>query len=78
MQLVESPKNVWMTAYSLAEVRRYRRAYPYGWQVANTTLDNLFRKFKIPWDDEDEEKVAGRAREHVRGPVVLDDVDASP
>ena len=29
-RLVESPKNVWMTAYSLTEVRRYRRAYPYG------------------------------------------------
>ena len=57
-RLVESPKNVWMTAYSLTEVRRYRRAYPYGWQVAGTTLDNLFRLFKVPWDDEDEEKVA--------------------
>ena len=57
-QLVDSPKNVWMTAYSLAEVRRYRRVYPYGWQVCGTTLDNLFRKYKIPWSDEDEEKVA--------------------
>ena len=62
-RLVESPKNVWMTAYSLTEVRRYRRAYPYGWQVAGTTLDNLFRLFKVPWDDEDEEKVAAG---HVR------------
>ena len=62
-KLVESPKNVWMMAYSLAEVRRYRRAYPYGWQVAGTTLDNLFRLYKVPWDDEDEEKVAAG---HVR------------
>ena len=57
-QLIENPKNVWMMAYSLPEVRRYRRVYPYGWQVAGTTLDNLFRKFKVPWDDEDEEKIA--------------------
>ena len=62
-KLVESPKNVWMMAYSLAEVRRYRRVYPYGWQVAGTTLDNLFRKYEVPWDDEDEEKVAAG---HVR------------
>ena len=72
-RLIESPRNVWMTAHLPEEVRRFRESYPYGWQVAGTTLSNLFR--------EDEEKVsAGHTRtltrsedsfwrEWLRGPV---------
>ena len=46
-----------MTAHLPEEVRRFREKYPYGWQVAGTTLSNLFREHRVPWDDEDEEKV---------------------
>ena len=56
-RLIESPRNVWMTAHLPEEVRRFREKYPYGWQVAGTTLSNLFREHCVPWDDEDEEKV---------------------
>ena len=56
-RLIESPRNVWMTAHLPDEVRRFREKYPYGWQVAGTTLSNLFREHRVPWDDEDEEKV---------------------
>ena len=56
-RLIESPRNVWMTAHLPEEVRRFREKYPYGWQVAGTTLSNLFREHRVPWDDEDEEKV---------------------
>ena len=55
---VSCPRSVWSVSFCLHEVRRFRQAYPYGWQVANTTLDNLFREHGVPWDDEDEEKVA--------------------
>ena len=80
-RLVESPRNVWMTAHLPEEVRRFRQSYPYGWQVAGTTLSNLFREHGIDWTDEDEEKVsAGYTRtltrsddsfwrEWLRGPV---------
>ena len=80
-RLIESPRNVWMTAHLPEEVRRFREKYPYGWQVAGTTLSNLFRELGIDWDDEDEEKVsAGHTRtltrsadsfwrEWLRGPV---------
>ena len=57
-RLVQCPRSVWSVSFCLHEVRRFRQAYPYGWQVANTTLDNLFREHGGPWDDEDEEKVA--------------------
>ena len=60
-RLIESPRNVWMTAHLPEEVRRFRESYPYGWQVAGTTLANLFREHGIDWDDEDEEKVSARA-----------------
>ena len=62
-RLVESSHSVWSVSYCPSEVRRYRQCYPYGWQVADTTIDNLFRKHGVPWDDEDEEKVAAG---HVR------------
>mgnify|MGYP004191434219 CR=1 FL=1 len=57
-RLMQCPRSVWSVSFCLHEVRRFRQAYPYGWQVANTTLDNLFREHGVPWDDEDEEKVA--------------------
>jgi hypothetical protein len=39
-----------------SEVRHYQQTCPYGWTVAGTTVENLFRKYKIDWDSEDEEK----------------------
>ena len=57
-RLVQCPRSVWSVSYCLHEVRRFRASYPYGWQVAGTTLSNLFREHGVPWDDEDEEKVA--------------------
>ena len=61
-RLVVCSHSVWSVSYCPAEVRRYRQCYPYGWQVADTTLDNLFREHKVPWDDEDEEKNASREK----------------
>ena len=57
-RLMRSPRSVWSVSFCLREVRRFRQKYPYGWQVANTTLTNLFREHGVPWDDEDEEKAA--------------------
>ena len=70
-RLMQSPRSVWSVSFCLREVRRFRQAYPYGWQVAGTTLDNLFREHKVPWDDEDEEKVAAG---HNRGQTWQDRV----
>ena len=70
-RLMQSPRSVWTVSFCLGEVRRFRQAYPYGWQVAGTTLDNLFREHKVPWDDEDEEKVAAG---HNRGQTWQDRV----
>lgn len=58
-RLVDSPHAVWRLAYSPDDVRRMRTDYGYGWQVAGTTVDSLFRKHGVPWDDEDEAKAAG-------------------
>ena len=56
--LVECPQSVWMTSYMPDDVQRYRTKYMYGWQFHGTTIDNLFRKYGVNWDDEDEEKTA--------------------
>ena len=46
----------WLSHFP-SEIRRCTQECPYGWMVAKTTIHNLFRKYKIDWDDEDDEKL---------------------
>jgi hypothetical protein len=57
-KLVEGdPRRIQLVAHSPEEVRRYRRM-DYGWEVLGKTVEQLFAEQGIPWDSEDEEKVA--------------------
>jgi hypothetical protein len=57
-KLVEGdPRRIQLVAHSPGEVRRYRRM-DYGWEVLGKTVEALFAEQGIPWDSEDEEKVA--------------------
>ena len=65
--VAEDAHSVWELGHFPSEVRRMRERYPYGWQVAGTTVGNLFREHGVPWDDEDEEKAAaGHVRQTTR------------
>ena len=57
-KLVEGdPRRIQLVAHSPEEVRRYRRM-DYGWEVLGKTVEQLFAEQGIPWDAEDEQKVA--------------------
>ena len=51
------PRRIQLVAHMPGEVRRYRRM-DYGWEVLGKTVEQLFAEQGIPWDSEDEEKVA--------------------